>query len=71
MKKTPWFDGKTKPVRKGVYEVKNMWFGEAYAYWTGKKWCWAEKTIKEAANFPMLEGAMQCKTWRGLIKDYA
>jgi hypothetical protein len=68
MKKTPWFDGKTKPVREGVYEIKGMWFGIAYAYWTGRKWCWAKSTIKEANCDKDFRGAMQNKVWRGLLR---
>lgn len=68
-KKTPWFNSKTKPVHKGVYEIKGMWFGTAYAYWTGKKWGWAQSTIKKANENRMTAGAMQRKVWRGLVKE--
>ena len=36
MKLTPWFPPEVKPVRKGVYEIRDDSLGMTfYAYWSG------------------------------------
>jgi hypothetical protein len=65
MRFSPWFPPEIKPVHVGVYQV---WNSRIYAYWNGKKWCWAMRSVNEAKSFRITDGADQYKEWRGLAE---
>ncbi len=65
MKFTPWFPSEITPVHAGVYQV---WNSRTYAYWNGKKWGWAMRSVNEANCLRITNGADQFKTWRGLAE---
>ena len=59
MKMTPWFSGKVKPVRKGLYicaDLEHQW----YDYWNGKLWC------DSLSKDPFPEDEQTKFRWRGL-----
>ena len=65
---TPWFPADVKPVRPGVYRVK--YFGDCgYAFWDGKRWGWAQLSIRKAIVEAEPSTAAQEKVWRGLNKE--
>lgn len=68
---TPWFDGKTKPARPGVYQT--ALFPEEkespeprYSRWTGREWM-DSMSSPQGAMRTNLRGC-QRKEWRGLAK---
>ncbi len=73
MKLTPWFKGKIKPVRKGVYEIAlfDLWYGgsRSYSYWNGKKWCGFSTNIKRDLSKDKPNPKHdQSPAWRGILK---
>lgn len=75
-KKTPWFPGTVKPVRKGVYQ--RSYTGETrhrkdlrFNYWDGKSWRFPAYSPEVAADFSegWLKSGFQGLPWRGLASD--
>jgi hypothetical protein len=66
---TPWFPHHIKPVRRGVYRVRNMINATGYAYWDGSRWGWLEGSQACADKLRDTVGASQDKGWRGLSKE--
>jgi hypothetical protein len=73
MKHTPWFSANVKPVRAGVYEIKNISFRKKklYRYWNGKRWCSGATTPNSAIlKFKVFgTGAPVVLPWRGLAEE--
>lgn len=72
MKLTPWFDGKVKPVRAGVYQ--QMSGGElsklGYQKWDGRDWFAWCYSVEDAANADWkVDRWYQNDQWRGILKD--
>ena len=74
-KKTPWFDGSTKPVRVGVYETpEEDGEGPYYSYFDGIDFCgqWEsvtqakEKAATESRRAHWRKHGSQVDKWRGL-----
>lgn len=68
-KKTAWLDGKTKPVRHGVYQ--RDYGGKeklrvVFSHWDGKRWGVFGWCAAEAENMKRLESSYQSVPWRGL-----
>lgn len=66
-KLTPWFPPHIKPVRMGVYEVKEPVAAPWYRWWNGKRWLLGGSQIAAAGrnNKPTPWGAT---AWRGLAE---
>lgn len=69
-KTTPWFHGKTKPARRGVYQqMCGHGVSLGYQYWNGAVWFGWRATPREAfeerKNTP---ARTQEDKWRGLMK---
>lgn len=67
---TPWFPGRTKPVRVGVYlrKVSHSW--EMYSYWDGHMWHFNSETPDEARyNWPK-PSVYQKLRWCGLLEKH-
>lgn len=68
---TPWFDGRKKPARRGVYQQKDG-HGQTigYQYWDGSVWYAWCTTAREAFDarrcFPAAADCQNDK-WRGLL----
>lgn len=67
-KMTPWFPSNIKPVHQGVYRIRN-WSDGNYAYFNGKRWGWANLTVKSAQRYKGIKGAAQDKEWRGFTEE--
>ena len=70
---TPWFSGKSRPTRIGVYQRVFNTLPEAfvpvrYAYWNGVRWCVNESTPDRAYKFRHHESRFQDMQWRGLME---
>lgn len=65
---TPWFSGKVKPKRKGVYLRKFFDGKEHYSRWNGKHWCSYWMTRQDAAMETRESQYQQCE-WRGLAEQ--
>jgi hypothetical protein len=57
MKKTDWYSGDVKPVRKGLYERKYSVAQAMLDYWDGQRWRYGQRDMA-ALN--------QHRAWRGL-----
>jgi len=66
---TPWFPGKVKPVRVGVYETAPRGVTRYYQFWDGFRWGWAGHSPKEAEQDRRLPSYHQKDKWRGLSSD--
>ena len=67
---TEWFPNSTKPIRKGVYQVKGVVFSWLpYAYWNGKRFCYRAESV-DRAHFMKDEytDAPESAQWRGIAK---
>jgi hypothetical protein len=67
-KRSPWFDGGTKPAHVGVYERKYSW-GIWYSHWNGKRWGVFDATVRGAQGLRSLCSVRQALPWRGLAKN--
>ena len=67
-KMTRWFQPHEKPVRKGVYEIKDFNPNTVFAYWNGHKWMCSFDAI-DIASHCRYETSWQDKSWRGFMKD--
>ena len=75
MKLTPWFSGKQKPVRVGVYMVDQSWPDSeiqpqaVYAYWDGTYW-YPQATYAHLAVDLICHGPSKYpfRQWRGVMK---
>ena len=67
MKKTPWFPGTVKPVRRGVYEVK-LPPGPWFRYWDGIRWCLGGHTPQQAMKMRDRSEPWKPDPWRGLAE---
>jgi len=69
-KLTPWFPAHIKPVRVGVYEIKEPDGTLFYNKWDGKNWHWGSKSkYKSEQNIhPMnvADADRLIARWRGL-----
>jgi hypothetical protein len=68
---TPWFHGKIKPVRVGVYERKFI-DTPGFSYWDGKNWFIRALCENDAAYYGRkwyLISENQSRPWRGLNAD--
>jgi len=72
-KVTTWFEPSQKPVRVGMYQVKNFLgviaVGFCWSYWDGKKWGFQCDTKKEAFDYRNPTSCFQSKMWRGLTHE--
>jgi hypothetical protein len=69
-KLTPWFHAGEKPVREGVYMLRDG-FGKqlGYQYWDGVSWhCWCE-SIGGARLESTADRECQNDPWRGLSQE--
>jgi hypothetical protein len=70
-KRTPWFPGKVKPARPGVYE-RMFESGHSYfALWTGRKWMVSYFSPARAAAEDMPSPLQEAASWRGLTQQAA
>jgi hypothetical protein len=74
MKLTPWFPANVKPVRAGVYEVKEgrMWVW--YRYWDGQFWYAGAPSPWSARNWLLVpigvkDAAGMALSWRGIAEE--
>jgi hypothetical protein len=74
MKTTPWFPITTRPVRSGVYEVKNggMTYYRRFGH-LGEMWAFKGGASPLAANFAVAEWRWMPRNtvddaWRGLTQ---
>ena len=68
MKLTPWYPGKTKPVRKGVYQ-RRYGPGEIFFYyWNGEHWGMYGRTVGSATRWSYAASGWQDLPWRGVEK---
>jgi hypothetical protein len=75
-KLTPWFPADVKPVRAGIYFVRQLHndckseivIFEGYCYWSGSRWGSASGT-KAGAEKLKGDRGFQNKPWRGLTKE--
>ena len=69
-KKTPWFPGHIKPVRRGVYQqMCGMGKDVGYQLWDGRRWHSWHYTAEAAANEKYVSlSDLQNDKWRGLLK---
>jgi hypothetical protein len=71
-KVTPWFDGRVKPVREGVYQRDYNQHGNRanlqYCYWNGRHFSRANGTVDSADTCEFRSDA-QHLPWRGLASD--
>lgn len=65
---TPWFPGKTKPARDGVYERDHTSWGHSYSLFTKGRWKFPGRTPQEAA-IQDVDSDCQRDPWRGLTQD--
>lgn len=67
---TEWFDGKQKPVHKGVYQ-RQFGMGRVavtYCVWDGSKWLLGSPDLADADKY--LEASeKQEQRWRGLASN--
>lgn len=74
MKKTDWFPHQIKPIRVGVYQIKNPITGEpVYAHWGGKYWGYYKGEFNDAIAYELdfdllVDQPDQDKVWRGLAE---
>ena len=75
---TPWFPDTVKPVRKGVYLIKEGGLCEGmtlYSYFDGEKWGWFSKYMEDALSEYMgsgdftNDGLYEGLVWRGLANN--
>lgn len=71
-KLTPWFPGRIKPARPGVYLASVLLREDLddhrglYRFWNGKHWCKPGQTIAEAMEPSRLRRAIfRVQHWRG------
>ena len=72
MKLTPWYPPEVKPVRKGVYEVREEVFGKwtVFAYWNGKRFGYREtESIRAYDKRDHPTGLSATAPWRGLAEE--
>lgn len=67
-KLTPWFDGKVKPARPGMYQRQWLRGELRWSMWTGKHWGPTCTSKCMAAHFSTGQSALQEAPWRGLAK---
>lgn len=75
-KLTPWFPADVKPVRDGIYFVRQLRddrksgivIFEGYCYWIGSRWGSASGS-KAGAKRMKNDRGFQNKPWRGLTKE--
>lgn len=66
---TPWFSGRVKPVRIGVYQ--RLAYGvKDYSFWNGEFWCFGCNEL-QLAGCPsarrLRSGIQEDHNWRGLV----
>lgn len=67
MKLTPWFNGKEKPVRVGLYQRDVRGF-VVYAWWNGHTWSLGDKSKRRTLSFKRHSSYHQNLEWRGVLK---
>ena len=67
MKLTPWFNGKQKPVRVGLYQ-RTDGVRCLYAWWNGRVWSLGDESIEIALWFKKFSSFRQEFFWRGVMK---
>lgn len=66
---TPWFQGKTKPVRDGVYEIDSAYEDcRFYSFWNGERWGWREPSVAQAFRYKEMAASGPVRLWRGLVR---
>ena len=73
MKTTEWFPVSIDPVRKGMYQVRDLYRRNCYAFWNGQYWGCAAAgfgaafaTRREKSEFMYSNLRVQ---WRGLAQE--
>lgn len=66
-KLTPWFSGKVKPVRDGVYERKYLISGAPFCRYEKGRWYCPARTVSQAAK-QSDTSLLQDLPWRGVAK---
>jgi hypothetical protein len=69
---TPWFDGRVKPARAGVYQLMSGTRSTVgYQYWDGHRWSVWRLTPKEAEKHKGLSAdpMYHDDDWRGLSEN--
>lgn len=80
LKKTPWFNPETKPVRSGTFKVSvfdphddSYEPVKGYCYWDNDKGYWgtfvSTKFLAESVLFRGWPGASQFLYWKGVLRD--
>ena len=69
MKLTPWFPANVKPVRAGVYEVKEDDPPAWYRRWDGECWYVGDATPERAAQETIVLASWLRAPWRGLAEE--
>jgi hypothetical protein len=67
MKLTPWFSGKQKPVRVGLYQ-RDIRGIVVYAWWNGHVWSLGDKSKRRVLSFKRHSSYHQDLDWRGVMK---
>lgn len=68
-KETPWYDGKVKPVRVGVYKRRSKGSGEiTYSKWNGRWWLNSTLIVNDADK-QAFHSIFQRRQWCGLAED--
>ena len=72
-KMTNWFHPHIKPVHKGVYEVKDPFWGTMYSNWNGKSWDVGCVYVSSSfvPSYRHRKSDHQNKYWRGLTEKQA
>lgn len=70
IKETPYFDGKVKPHRIGVYRRKVSKYNDRtiFSMWDGRNWLYGSSSPEGAARQRMVS-AYQRLPWCGLPED--
>lgn len=69
---TQWFDGATRPERKGAYQVTvshlPVTWRDLYSYWDGARFCWIGDDPKIAFLHRKEKTCALVVEWRGLAE---
>lgn len=73
MKLTPWFPKSIKPVRVGVYQIRDPWTQQSigkttFRHWNGRRWGLAcsDPSLCRPANY--WNHGQEMTGWRGIKK---
>ncbi len=70
-KVTPWFSGRTKPSRIGVYQRRNNHGNVFFYHFDGKDWLYGGSSLPGQAIAAYKPSPEQTLQWRGLTAKAA